>query len=80
MDIIWDQNKKDEPAQTIQFVKKYLKKRGFIKLFCWGTFSGLRTALKANAFFDRGETPRFSVFSQQVEIDRYAAGYSASLC
>lgn len=74
VDIIWDPKEKSEPTYTIKFAKRYFRKRGFIKLSFWGTLARVRESLKQNFFFDRGETPRFSVYTSPDKIDRFADG------
>jgi hypothetical protein len=74
VDIIWDQDIKDEPACTIDFAKDYFKKRGVIKLFCWGTLSKLRKSLKRSHFFDRGEMTNFSVYATPEKMSCFSYG------
>ena len=68
VDILWDQNQKDEPSFSIKFAKSFLKKCGFIKASCWCTYAPLRNALKHHLFVDRGETPHFSYISKNDKV------------
>jgi hypothetical protein len=68
VDIVWDQNQKDEPFEAIKFAKRYFNVCGFIKASCWCTHKQLRSALKSQFFVDRGETPNFSYFSNDSSI------------
>jgi hypothetical protein len=69
VDILWDPMELDEPARSIAFSKHYFKKSGYCKILCWSTFEYLRKSLKSHLFFDRGETPHFSVYSNSLGTD-----------
>lgn len=74
VDVLWDPEEAAEPSKTIEFAKRYFKKRGFNKLSCWGTHEKLRQSLKESFFHDIGGTLRFSVYADPQRIDRFADG------
>lgn len=61
VDISWDPADSEEPGTAIRSLCMFLKEKMIAKVSCWGTFGGLREALRMNGFIDRGETPHFSV-------------------
>lgn len=74
VDILWDPSDPSEPRQTISFSRSFAKKSGCEKLLCWGTHIRLRAALKQQRFLDRGETPRFSVYSTSWDMSLLKEG------
>jgi L-malate glycosyltransferase len=68
VDMIWDPLEKFEPFYTIRFVKKAIRKSGFVKLSCWATLTELRKSLKKNGFMDLGDSLRFSVSGDSENV------------
>lgn len=66
VDLLWDSNTEDEPESSVVFAKKFARHAGGSKLVAWATLNAVRNALKKNSFIDRGETPKFSFFSDQL--------------
>ncbi|MBK8251909.1 MAG: GNAT family N-acetyltransferase [Polyangiaceae bacterium] len=62
VDLLWDPAWPGEPLRTVRFVRALAKKLEFVRLACFATHPELRAALEDQAFYDRGETPRFSAF------------------
>lgn len=74
VDLIWNPLTGDEPAATLQTWAQALKKMGYLKVICWGTLRPFRDALTRSRFVDRGDSPRFSVFSSPETIAVHADG------
>ena len=74
VDIHWDASNPSEPGRTITFSKTYLRRMGCAKVLCWCTYQPLRAALKKKYFYDRGETPRFSVYSTSMDLSNLSRG------
>ena len=72
VDLLWDPSEKDESSIIIRFSKKYLKKMGCYKMFCWTTNEKLQEILKRNSFYDRGDTPNFSVYAPNDQINLFS--------
>ncbi len=71
VDIIWRPDHADEPGRTIHFISRYAKARGLVKTVCWATYRDLRRCLRKNLFFERKETPNFSVLSKNKTLGGY---------
>jgi len=74
VDIHWDASNTHEPGRTISLSKTYLRRMGCAKVLCWCTYKSLRASLKNKYFYDRGETPRFSVYSTSMDLSRLSSG------
>jgi GNAT superfamily N-acetyltransferase len=74
VDLIWDPGVSDEPGATLRAWVRALKEQGYLKVICWGTLRQFRDSLTRAGFVDRGETPRFSVFSSPETIASHADG------
>jgi hypothetical protein len=67
VDFLYDPTDISEVENAIKFVISYFKTRRCDKITCWFTFQELRKQLKRHGFLDRGETPRFSVYSNKID-------------
>lgn len=74
VDIHWDPANPAEPERTISLSKTCLRRLGCTKVLCWCTYQPLRVKLKKQLFFDRGETPRFSVYSTSMNLSQLVNG------
>jgi hypothetical protein len=71
VDIVWNPSLPTEPGRTIRFITRYAKARGLVKTVCWATYGQLRRSLQRHLFFERKETPHFSVMSTVNAIGGY---------
>ena len=79
VDIIWNPAFPEEPGKTIRFITRYAKSCGMVKTVCWATYKGLRRCLKKRMFFERKETPHFSVLSKSESLGDYHISDASAL-
>lgn len=60
VDLLWDDKFPDEPNSSVVFAKKAALGLGSNKIIAWTTLIRLRSVLRKNLFFERGESPHFS--------------------
>lgn len=75
VDLLWDPAWPGEPLRIVRFVRALAQKLQFVRLACFATHPELRAALEDQAFYDRGETPRFSVFVPPVREDAFSRAW-----
>lgn len=69
VDMIWDRERKDEPATSLTFAKEAALRMGAYKIIAWSSFMDVRITLSKLNFIDKGETPRFSFFCRDISMD-----------
>lgn len=74
VDLVWDARDTAEPARTIDFAKRLMKKAGFVRLKCWATLASLRATLERAGFVDRGERPRVFAYGRGASHEPFGDG------
>ncbi len=68
VDFIWDRAEISEPYDSLGFAIRLFKKAKALKAICWGTYGVLRDYLGKKGFIEWNSTPRFSVYTNDIEL------------